>query len=504
MKKTVLLYIIYGGLIFGGLFFFFTVLNPLVVYDADDWTYIGIIRKPIPIIGGWNPTRVFPEVFMPLVSYFGVYIIMPLIHNYCFSLTIAHALFSSALIALYFVVFSLLLYKKKRVSAPLSILYGILFVVLHFIMYIHKGNNNLLLLWSINLTCFYFYILSAVINAILVMVFMIYGGVNAFFHNTGIIEKILAVICIYFAINSNLFSSVILAAYVGTELIIELFLVIRNGNFHIKEYAGKNIFSLIYLVCWIASNLLETTGGRAGDIGKGVLANLIKTILLELSSVFIINIFITIFAVVVGIVWLRKHQQNSSAVIKLLLYIALTVSYLILLSASSEPTYIIRPEVNISVAFYLLLGLILAFKELVLINKQNFRLVLILAGSVLLLFIDPGKVFLSNNYSNISYEQCENLADDIINQFKSAEENGLTEMTLIVPSYEDEGNWPLSDFAGERIANTLYNHGITKSFISVNNYIASEEKNEYFGINGYGDNERLMEAFTQFPFLFNR
>ena len=47
MKKTSLMFIAYGLLVFAGLFLFLSFVNPLVPYDADDWLYISELRKPI-------------------------------------------------------------------------------------------------------------------------------------------------------------------------------------------------------------------------------------------------------------------------------------------------------------------------------------------------------------------------------------------------------------------------------------------------------------------------
>lgn len=51
--------------VFGFLFVWFTQIHPLVVYDADDWTYLAYVRSATPIWGDWNPAKVFPETVMP-------------------------------------------------------------------------------------------------------------------------------------------------------------------------------------------------------------------------------------------------------------------------------------------------------------------------------------------------------------------------------------------------------------------------------------------------------
>ena len=41
---------------------FFIVLHPISIMDEDDVIYSVLIRKAIPIPGGWNPSRLMPEV----------------------------------------------------------------------------------------------------------------------------------------------------------------------------------------------------------------------------------------------------------------------------------------------------------------------------------------------------------------------------------------------------------------------------------------------------------
>ena len=116
MKDKKWLFVGYGVIVFAALFVFLTVINPLVIYDTDDWMYIYLLRKPIPKPGAWNPTRIFPETFMPLVSYFGALVINNVIDNYCLSLTLAHGIFGSIVLTFYFVEFAVLFYRRKLIS----------------------------------------------------------------------------------------------------------------------------------------------------------------------------------------------------------------------------------------------------------------------------------------------------------------------------------------------------------------------------------------------------
>ena len=483
-KKDLSIFIIYGLVIFSALLLFFTVINPLVVYDADDWMYIYTLRKPIPMMHVWNPTKVFPETAMPAVSYFGAFVINPIINNYCHSLTLAHGLFASMLLTIYFVQFPVMFYKRNFATAKRSIVYGCLFFLLHFISHIFKGTDNAFLIGSINITCFYNYVLAAVLNAILVMHFISYGGIKKWYQCSNLLHKLVVLIWTYFALNSNLYSSVIMATYVGSELFLNLVNEKKENNFKIKDYLLNNWPNILLIFWWLTTNVLETTGGRAGDMHKSVLANLPIVIFYAVVSVLGKNVFITILDVVVFVLWYRLHGKKiTSTAVRFIAFIGFQLLYLILLSAAVEPTYIYRSEVTICTFFYLFMAMIACLNELIKTDKKYKRLPMILAGTVLLLLIHPGRVLMPYNYSYLTYNQCEALMDDMITQFKVAEAQGKDEIVLEVPKFDSENNWPYCEFIGERMEEAFYRHNIIDSEIEVKEVKLSEEKTKEFGIN---------------------
>ncbi len=480
-NKSANLIAVYGIFVFLGLLFYFLVLNPLSVYDVDDWLYIYELRKPIPMIHAWNPTRVFPETFMPLVSYFGVLAINPLIDNYYYSLSAAHGLFASILFTLYFVMFVLLFYKRKLASAKRSVAYGAVFVFLHFFSHIYRGHDNPSVLYSINLTCFYFYTLSAIINASLVMYLMSYDGLKKWFVRSSLLNKLIVVIWMYFALNSNLYSSVVLATYIGTDLFINLMKDCKTKKFNLRTYLAENKLDLVVIVWWLAVNLIEVMGGRAGSIHGNLMANLPQTILFGVASLIVKNICILAFEIVILLKWHKMHAKklNINAQ-KFLMYIGFQMLYLILLSAYVEKSYIIKSEVILCSFFYIFLAEILCLNSLIKVNEKNKRLPLILLGALAFLLIHPGRMIIPYNFSGIPYNQCEALFNDVLEQFKEAQEKGDNELVVELPKFDSDDNWPLCDFIGERYSEALYRHKVIDSYIKVSDVVFSEEKSREF------------------------
>lgn len=74
IKNTTLILSFYA-LIFIYFIIFFTKLHPITISDTDDWTYLFINRKAIPLWKNWNPIRILPEVLMPLISEISTYIL---------------------------------------------------------------------------------------------------------------------------------------------------------------------------------------------------------------------------------------------------------------------------------------------------------------------------------------------------------------------------------------------------------------------------------------------
>ena len=71
------------------IFFFvwYTQIHPISLFDGDDWRYVSDSRSAVPIWGAWNPSRIFPEIFMPLCSGAAAYVVYPLLGNYLQAMT---------------------------------------------------------------------------------------------------------------------------------------------------------------------------------------------------------------------------------------------------------------------------------------------------------------------------------------------------------------------------------------------------------------------------------
>lgn len=247
--------------IFGFLLVWFTQIHPLVVYDADDWTYLAYVRSATPIWGDWNPAKVFPETVMPFFSTVAVYTLMPLLGDYILAQTVMHALVVSAFITVYVFCFTELVKRVLPVKTAGAVSASALFLLLHFLIFRSRQQDNSYLFFCFDLNCYYNYLIPGLLNASLVMYMLNNPGFDAFLAGGSPAKKGIFYLVLYYAIFSNLTTSGILAAFAGSCMLIS---IIRKGkSFRLGQFVRENALYLGILLAWLVSAIFELSGGRA-------------------------------------------------------------------------------------------------------------------------------------------------------------------------------------------------------------------------------------------------
>ena len=118
-------------LIFAFLFIWFSKIHALVVFDADDWSYLAYVRKTTPVWGEWNPAKVFPEVIFPFISTIAAWVLAPITRDYITAQTLMHAFVVSLSITMYLWCFFCLLRRCFPVSRLSASLVTALFLLFH-------------------------------------------------------------------------------------------------------------------------------------------------------------------------------------------------------------------------------------------------------------------------------------------------------------------------------------------------------------------------------------
>ena len=469
---------IFFGIFFTGLFLFFSYVHPLVPYDGDDWYYLSAFRHAWPEWGSWNPSKVLPETVMPLCGYVSAYVLRPLLGDYISAITMCSAFIVSIMIGIYLYSFYILIDKRFEIPLTGSLLITLLFLLFHFIFFSSNANNNTYLFYSINLTCYYFYVLPWLINAVLVLYLLKYDN---FLSEVELTKSGMLLLAFYLAIFSNIFHSVMLAAVIFVQLFI-CYIKECNGNICnfecIKKFVLKYSGWFIVIAIWLISLLFEANGGRSLQIGQSLLTLPVKETVLVLGKLLkdisktVSVMLLVVFCAAGAMYWKSKGKDVADGifhdmVVKCVSCLLLILAYVILVSAKAGAGYIGNAHVVVSFLFYLLLAFCFSF---VYIFQKHPRMISLLPCICFIFTVytfNSNRHFRESNISNIAPYKCVLVDKDLIQQITKADKEGKTKMVLTVPKGDQNDNWPHPLYMGNRLAKTLYAHGIISQNIKI-------------------------------------
>ena len=472
-NKSKMVLVVFFIFIFVFFFIFFTKVHPIILFDTDDWCYSFFSRVAYPARKLWNPTRILPETIMPIVLLFGNIILSIVSDNFITNTIIINAITVSFFILLYIYSFYNLLKNKLNLKTSYNICILILFILLHFLIFRSANINNNYMFYSLDACCYYYYLIPGLLNASLVMNYMVYD--KFYFKNKLIITSLLFLMC-YLAIFSNVFHSIILATFVGARLLFKIIQekILSKNNFKIQrvlEFIKKNIFELIILISWVLVQLFEIGGGRAKSLeSNNSFFILFKNSVSEFIKVF--NQFngaftiILIVSLVIGIYLLFKNKLYKILNVKnSLLALFLSIVYLLLLCSKAGTWYITRPDVLIGIFFYLFILICLVFAYL--IKKYNELFILLPTILFILLFeINTStKTFKEPNVLNIDHQNVIYINEKIVSQIKDASV-GKTKV-IYIPKFTSNDNWPIANYGTNWIVESLYKHGVINNIPEV-------------------------------------
>lgn len=476
-KECIFLWLLGIG-IFAFILVFYIKFHPLYIFDTDDWTGIADTRVPLPNFNSFNPTRILPEVLMPLATSIGVWILMLFTHDYIGSMCIIFAFVMAVITSMYFLSIYVILKKafKNKNTLAIMVLFGV--VLLHFAPMGGQEGRASYMLYSNSVICLFYYTISALWNAILVMYAIRRSDKLISAKDSKLLIGIVT-LWIYFAINSNLFDSIITAVYGGVVILFDILTFIIKGENSRKGFANvcrKDSAWIIILLLWIGSCAFELHGARAASLrtDTSFLASLkttigyLKDVLGTLSGLWIYSLLVIIgLAISIALVVCTKKTANEddkefmSIAVKLALSAAIVLLYLVLLCAKAGAEYIRAFEVQISWMFYatLLAGVSCSYilKKIPYADcAMPLLLVLMFYSTVM-----DGKVYLDVNRSGgISVAQIKAFDEYIVQSVVEACDAGKTDVEVRVPEYGAKDNWPIATYAGYHISNTLFVHGL--------------------------------------------
>ncbi len=469
IKKTNIPYLGYYIFLFIVFFVFFSQIHPLLPFDTDDWMYSGYSRPPYPSLNEWNPSKLLPECFQPAVTFVAAYFVAPLLGDYLNALVVSHAFVVSLFVIIYLFSVQRLLEWKFKTSRRLTFCIILVYILLHFLILKTKDSNNGHLLYSIDVNSYYNYVIPNLLNASLVL-WLIRHNPQEITRTTTCCILLFAT---FLALFSNLYSAVILIAYIGAKLLIDLTTCNRKENNWLKTYIKQHAYFLTVVLVWLVIQCFEAGGNRANTYGymsTPFIMSLRETKYFIVKRIHFNGWFLTFtFIVLIGAkichFFKEGHKLFHVGKNQIIFILALMLScvYLILLSSRVYPIYLTRADITFSYSFYYLLLVVLCMGYL----STKLRMVKLLYPFLIFFFL-----FMLNtekntfkdvqNWHGAGLSYCEKFDRDVIQQLKTAEALGQDTVTIYVHKFNDGSNWPLKPIDGHRIGITLQEHGIIK------------------------------------------
>lgn len=465
-----------------------------MIWDMDDWMYIRPTRCPWPVFGAWNPTRIFPEVFMPLTTGFAAYFIYPLTGDYLGSATIMFAAVISLFILLYLYMFKRLMRNRFELNEGQAVLCSGLFLVLHFLIFVVSIENNAHAFYALDAACYFYYIIPTLLNATAVMYWESMRGL-AKKNEASKWAKILTPAVIYFGIFSNLYSSYVLAIYAGLRLLEALVTAISK-----REKAGRiviaNVQWVAIIAMWMFSAVYEVLGDRARNIAssesKGSFIQAAEYFISRFRDTNIVfRAFVAgcILLAAIMVIWFavkKTHRENMIGYCGFFMLMAtdvlLSAMYIIILSSKVDVWYAQRSDVCLGLVFVALLAVMAAVCLILKYFRINTEGFFLLAAVIMLLAVNrDGNTFKEPTVGGCEPEVCSAVTNDIIEQVLAAERQGLDAVEIRVPAFDGESNWPLAEFGKNRITYALYEHGVVGRKLE-STVVVDESMNIKYGI----------------------
>ena len=458
--------------LFCGLLCFFTLIHPLVLLSLDDWAYYGYARIALPSPSFWNPSRVLPETLMPLCGQFGA-LLFRLLGDYGKAQVISLGLAFSLCIAAYVYSFYRLLRRRLSLGRFAGMLLSLLFLLLHFLLFRSQASGNIHLFYETDVVCVFYYTIPAMLNAALLMLDLAEDFLLRLSEPGRLPQKAMWLLLVYLAIFSNLFGSVLFAAYAGCRLLAALPAALREKQ-GLLPWLREQRWRWLVILAWLASALLETMGGRAAASGGGrplgeklgeTLACFLQ-LCRRMSWLFLALLAAALLFALATLLLRRRDPRRQTELLRPLgLFGAvalLCLVFLILLCAVVEPAYILQPGTAFPFLFFLPLAVCWC-AGYALARWKRLALLLPLALLVVATAVNTRSLtFADYNCMGFSAETCMEINSDLLEQVRQARAAGEREIVL---ETMDTGvaydNWPHSTiYLGDTLAELFYKHGV--------------------------------------------
>lgn len=447
------------------------VINPFYPFDMDDWHYFSFFKNTVlPLPDDWNPTKVTPEYFQPLVSYIGVKIftyIFAEINNspdYLEGIACAYSVFYALIFAIYFCC----LYKFIRAlleRRSVAISSFLIVFLLHLVAFKATEFGSVYIYKVETPTLLFHYPTSVLFNAIL-----IYCLEKNYIATNQILPKNylsvgLIVAFSHLCIFSSSMYSTLTAVYLSTLLLFNLKKIKKIKISELWMFIKEWWFALIFLAIWLVSAYLEMHGQRAASVetknatylfeGMSLPIAAIKEFCTSLSYIFIaVMVFLLSFC---AFLISKKAIDNKllKTILRYFLFLIIVVIFYLLLGFKAGLHYtLVGLQTGGMLPIILIISCVLAnialnFKKSLMIFTTVF-----VASSLICLLLSPR---FAKNTGYVEAETAYNFDNYVIDSCISATDKNLKSLEIEVPSIWSQNDWPIMyTSGGKRISLALY------------------------------------------------
>lgn len=461
-------------------------IHPFVVVNRDDWYYMSNARQLLPMPWYWNPARVMPEITMPLFGGLAAYLIYPLTGDYVNSLSISCALAFASFLALYVGMFRRFIQKRFQLPFSASVFVSAFFFLFHFYAFRTAPSGNVTVLYANTPTSLFYYSIPTFLNLAVLLYLETLDDVRALWDPKRALRTSLVLLGIYLAIFSNLYSSIVLAVYVGVKALLSAIRLLGNKRERdFKAYLRDNFTYLLIVALWAMSALLEYFGGRSRDLqstvrySKGVLLSLrgfIATALTLRKTAVLLWILLALAVLAVYAADRKKRgkalRNDYRPLLDCLAFTApcavLSAAFLILLSSKVWVAYIGRSDVWMAILCFVFLFLAACIAFLL---KSFPRLTAVAPLALLALACAINTrtlTFVDGTQNQIPASVAKQLSRSLVEEIVAADQRGALSIVLDVPlNASSPINFPFNESAGEALSKTLYAHKIISRQIEI-------------------------------------
>lgn len=448
------------------------VIHPVTIISGDEWINLSSGRQAYPKWGGFNPIKVVPEISLPLFGNIASLIIMPLGFTFFEAIAYLTSFLVASLVVLFLYQFYMLLRESACFSTYVSSVLVIIYLLCLFGLFRTLNNNNSpYLLWEQNLTCYYHYIVPALMNGALAIYLLRKGGTLQRVMTGNFLIAGLMILAVYLCIFSNIFASVFLAIQCGVVMLLSLL----SNRFKISGTLTKYPLHVVTLMMWVVSAIFEMNGGRAEMMTKEHLdiSGTISTFasLLKLSDRTFISVLIigALFGVVSSFIRKPVKTANNARYtfwVSVLSGIITTIA-LILVCAKASSNYASRPVAMWGFFMYFIMSSSVGLGLLITKYRQLHYVLPIIILCLANKATSQSHSLKESHNGNVPFSVASAIGQNMINQVKSAVDDNQRIMILHVPKGDDHDNWPFPVTRGKAISETLKSNGIIQRNIEI-------------------------------------